>query len=282
MIYRYFGISKQAVHQYQVRSFNRQVYEQDLLEQVKLQRQIHPRMGSKVLHQVLKPEIGRIGFEILLRKNGFNLRKLKSYHRTTDSSWVRYKNLLAGRRLNSINQAWVSDLTYYMLKDRVCYLTTIMDLYSRKIIGYAASLTMFSEESSMKCLKMALRTRGRLQPDLIHHSDRGSQYRFSKYIDLIQKAGGRISMCRSVYDNPHMERLNGTIKNDYLIPLGIDTFDELKQKLPIVINRYNSLRPHSELNKMTPAAFEQSQSLIPLSKRKQTVIKSEIFTTHSN
>ena len=121
---------------------------------------------------------------------------------------------------------------------------------------------------------------------IIDYVLRGKQYEMSenglKNPGKAQKAGGRISMCRSVYDNPHMERLNGTIKNDYLIPLGIDTFDELKQKLPIVINRYNSLRPHSELNRMTPAAFEQSQSLIPLSKRKQTVIKSEIFTTHSN
>lgn len=284
MIYQRFQLTKQAVHQYEDRQFRRHLYHQDLLEEVKMQRRLHPRMGAKVLYAVLKPErIGRIAFERLVRENGYNLRRVRSCFKTTDSSWVRYKNLIAGMQLNDINQVWVSDLTYYMLKDhQVCYITTLMDLYSRRIIGYSASQTMLSQESSMKCIQMAFKSRGTKQFNLIHHSDRGSQYRFKKYINLIEKAGARVSMCRSVYDNPHMERLNGTVKNDYLIPLGVDTFSELKQQLTTIVNRYNTLRPHSKLEGLTPIAFEQVIIKTPIEKRPYTQIKNEIFAIHKN
>ena len=283
MIYQYFHISKQAVHQYEQRKFVHTIYQQDLFNEVELQRQLHPRMGAKVLYSVLKPEgIGRVRFEKLLREKGYNLRRVKSYYRTTDSGWVLYKNLIAGRTLNAINQVWVSDITYYMLKDEVCYITTIMDLYSRRILGYSASLTMLSEECSMKSLRMALTTRKGLNlMGLIHHSDRGSQYRYKGFTDLIEKFG-QISMCKSVYDNSHMERLNGTVKNDYLIPLGVETFREVKRMLPIVVNRYNNLRPHSSLEQKTPLEFEQSISELPIKNRPVLQIKPEIFTIHRN
>ena len=283
MIYRYFHISKQAVHQYEQRKFVHTIYQQDLFNEVELQRRLHPRMGAKVLYSVLKPEgIGRVRFEKLLREKGYNLRRVKSYYRTTDSGWVLYKNLIAGRTLNAINQVWVSDITYYMLKDEVCYITTIMDLYSRRILGYSASLTMLSEECSMKSLRMALTTRRGLNlMGLIHHSDRGSQYRYKGFTDLIEKFG-QISMCKSVYDNSHMERLNGTVKNDYLIPLGVETFREVKRMLPIVVNRYNNLRPHSSLEQKTPLEFEQSISELPIKNRPVQHIKPEIFTIHRN
>jgi putative transposase len=280
MIYRYFQISKQAVHQYESRLFNRLTDGEHLLEEVKLQRRDHPRMGAKVLYSVLKPkQMGRIRFENLLRENGFNLSRVKNYFRTTDSSWVRYKNLIAGRSLNDINQVWVSDITYYMLKDRMCYITTLMDLYSRRIIGFVVSLTMSSEESSMKCLRMALKGSGNVKHcNLIHHSDRGSQYRYRHYINLLQRSGIQISMCRSVYDNSHMERLNGTVKNDYLIPLGVDDFFELKRKLPIIVKRYNSKRPHSSLQTKTPEEFENYIKQLHPQKRPTVNIKPEIFT----
>jgi putative transposase len=284
MIYRYFMISKQAVYQYEQRQFNRQAYRQDLLEEVKQQRQLHPRMGAKVLYSVIKPpEIGRVRFEELLRENGYNLRRVKSHFRTTDSGWVRYKNLIAGLELNDINQVWVSDITYYLLCSEVCYITTVMDLYSRRILGYSASRTMLSEESSMKSLIMALRARGQSKyPNLIHHSDRGSQYRYKNFTDLLEQTGADISMCRCVYDNSHMERLNGTIKNDYLIPLGVDTFSGLKKLLPIVVKRYNAQRPHSSILGMTPIDFEQHISNIAREKRPKTRVKQEIFSVQGN
>lgn len=277
MIYAYFKISKQAVNQYEQRYFNRMMYHQDLLTQAHIERTIHPRMGAKVLYDKLQPEhIGRVGYEKLLRENGFNLRRLKNYFKTTDSAWVHYNNLIANKTLNDINQVWVSDITYYMMGEQVCYITTLMDLYSRRILGYSASERMTAEQSSMKCLNMAFRERGgRSYDHLVHHSDRGSQYRFNKYVALLKAKGVSISMCKSVYDNPHMERFNGTLKNDYLIPLGVDSFKQLKKLLPIVIKRYNTQRPHSSLGKSTPLKFEYAISITPLKNRPLTKIKPE-------
>jgi putative transposase len=283
MIYQYFQISKQAVHQYEEREFYRSIDQRDLLTEVALQRRLHPRMGAKVLYSVLQPEnIGRIRFEKLLRENNLNLKRIKSYYRTTDSSWTIYKNLIAGRDLFDINQVWVSDITYYITPNEVCYITTIMDLYSRRILGYSASLTMQSEESSLKCLRMALKARSGFNlKGLIHHSDRGSQYRYKAFTNLIEQVG-QVSMCKCVYDNSHMERLNGTVKNDYLIPLGVESYQGLVKMLPVVVDRYNKLRPHSSLNKMSPTTFEQYVSQIPLEKRPVLSIKSELFTIHNN
>lgn len=282
MIYSHFQISKQAVSQYEQRELVRVNYRQDLLEQVRRERKVHPRMGARVLYSKLKPErIGRVGYESLLMNNGFRIRKLRNYLRTTDSSWVHYKNLIAGNTLNDINQVWVSDITYYLIAKEVYYITTIMDLYSRRILGYSISERMFADDSSMQCLRMALKLRKiSMYDELIHHSDRGSQYRYKPYTNLLEGKGARISMCRNVYDNAHMERLNGTIKNDYLIPLGVESFKLLKRMLPIVVKRYNNQRPHSSLNKLTPLGFEQFVYTLSLVKRPKTKIKAELSTIH--
>jgi putative transposase len=284
MIYQYFHISKQAVSQYEQRNFKRLLYHRELLCQAHDERTIHPRMGAKVLYDQLHPEgIGRVRYEKLLMENGFRLRRLKNYFKTTDSEWVHYKNLIANTTLNDINQVWVSDITYYQLVGEVCYITTVMDLYSRRILGYSVSKRMLAEESSMKCLIMAFKERGIKNYDhLIHHSDRGSQYRYKRYTELLERKGALISMCRNVYDNPHMERLNGTLKNDYLIPLGVDSFEQLKKILPTVIKRYNTKRPHSSLEKLPPLKFEQYISTVSLVNRIETKIKPELSTIHSN
>jgi transposase InsO family protein len=284
MIYQYFHISKQAVSQYEQRNFKRLLYHQDLLSRAHIERTIHPRMGAKVLYDQLHPEgIGRVRYEKLLMENGFRLRRLKNYFKTTDSEWVHYKNLIANTILNDINQVWVSDITYYQLGENVCYITTIMDLYSRRVLGYSVSERMLAEQSSMKSLRMAFKERGiRFYDRLIHHSDRGSQYRYKKYVDLLESKGAMVSMCKNVYDNPHMERLNGTLKNDYLIPMGVDSFKQLKKILPRVIKRYNTQRPHSSLEKLAPLNFEQYVTTVSLANRPKTRIKPELSTIHSN
>ena len=282
MINQHFQISKQAVSQYEQRNFNRMLYHRDLLAQAHMERKIHPRMGAKVLYDQLHPEgIGRVRYEKLLMENGFRLKRLKNYFKTTDSEWVHYKNLIANTTLNAINQVWVSDITYYQLGENICYITTVMDLYSRRILGYSVSERMFAEESSIRSLRMALKERGiEFYDYLIHHSDRGSQYRSKEYVELLKSKGIKVSMCKNVYDNPHMERLNGTLKNDYLIPMGVDSFKEIKKILPIIIKRYNNQRPHSSLEKLTPICFEQYVSTVSLVNRPKTKIKPELSTIH--
>jgi len=123
---------------------------------------------------------------------------------------------------------------------------------------------------------MALTLRGiaDYKQQLIHHSDKGSQYASDAYTQTLVNYGIRISMCEEVYENTHIERINETIKNQYLERMSINSYQELKKKLKQVIDTYNSSRPHQSLNKVTPFAYEQSLKQVPMDKRK----KMEIYT----
>ena len=114
-------------------------------------------------------------------------------------------------------------------------------------------------ENNLKALKMAFRKRktATFSHQLIHHSDRGGQYVSDLYTQALTKAKIRISMCQLVYENAHVERVNGTIKNQYLMHWNITTFSQLQKKLKQAVDTYNQQKPHSALNKMTPQAFEQ-------------------------
>jgi transposase InsO family protein len=257
----------------------KETYHQELLKLSRGKRENHPRMGAKIIYDKLCPEnIGRISFERLLMKNGFRLRKIRRFIHTTDSSGiVIYNNLIAGKILTNINQVWVSDITYYMLGAKVYYIITIMDLYSRRIIGHGVSEYMNAEETSMKCLTMALKFRGIKQYiELTHHTDRGSQYRCKKYIELLGDYEIKISMCKCALDNAHMERLNGTIKNDYLYPYQPKDFKELKSCLTKTVKNYNEDKPHSSLNKMTPVAFENYIATLQPEQRPKMKIKEQV------
>jgi len=85
----------------------------------------------------------------------------------------------------------------------------------------------------------------------------GGQYVSDDYVSLLEGANVRISMCDQVYENAHIERVNGTIKNQYLVHRHITTFDQLVKELDRTISTYNTLRPHSALGNLTPCAFEQ-------------------------
>ena len=254
-------------------------YHQELIKQSWAIRKNHPRMGAKIIYDKLQPvNIGRISFEQLLMKHGFRLRKIRKFIHTTDSSGiVIYSNLIAGIILNNINQVWVSDITYYMLGAKVYYIITIMDLYSRRIIGQSVSEYMKAIDTSMKCLTMALKFRGiKEYKELIHHTDRGTQYRSNDYIKLLGDYKIKISMCKCALDNAHMERLNGTIKNDYLYQYEPEDFKELKSNLTKTVKNYNEDKPHSSLNKMTPVAFENYIATLESDKRPKMKIKDKV------
>ena len=269
-MYDHFHITRQAVHQYISRQMERELYYGELIDQSRAIRRRHPRMGAKIIYRLLEPQhIGRERFEQLLMQHGFRVRRVKNYLKTTDSNgWKHYKNLVAGTTLTDINQVWTSDITYLISQDgTVYYVITIMDLYSRRIIGYAASQNLKAEQTSMKALRMALGCRGIEQFErLIHHSDRGSQYRYHSFIELLGKHHIALSMCDQVYDNAHQERLNGTIKNQYLLFLNTSSLKHLQASLKRAVTYYNEEKPHSALNYLTPVAYEQHLEQLPLHK----------------
>lgn len=277
MIYLLCNISKQGHHQAIARLKN-QFQKQGLyiraMEEV---REIHPGMGLRTMYDMLQPEgIGRDNFIALGLREGFRLQNKEKETRTTYSVKCHlYANLLVGRRFTDVNQLWSSDITYFHCAGIFYYIVMIMDVYSRRIVGYSLADNMRAE-NNVAALKMALTMRGidNYKQQLIHHSDKGSQYASDTYTKALEAYGIRISMCDEVYENTHIERINGTVKNQYLERMSIKSYEDLKKKLNQVIDTYNNQRPHQSLGKMTPFAYEQSLKEIPMDKRG----KMEIFT----
>ena len=132
-----------------------------------------------------------------------------------------------------------------------------MDQYSRRIIGYSASKTLSTENTTIPALKMALtRIKGNEQVKPIIHSDGGGQYYSNAFLNLTRGCL-RNSMCESVYENPHAERINGTIKNSYLKGYHPTSLNDLERKLNKAVYMYNYEKSHSSINHYTPVAFEQ-------------------------
>jgi transposase InsO family protein len=221
----------------------------------------HPAMGAEPMYRLLSPQgIGRDRFEAIYRSHGMKLHQKRNYRRTTDSRGViRFKNLLEGIELTGVNQVYSSDITYYELGGRYYYLTFIMDVYSRRIKGYSVSKTLYTESTTLPALRMALKGLTHEQTaGIIIHSDGGGQYYSKAFTALTRGAGMHNSMCTSVYENAHAERINGTIKNSYLRHYAPWDYASLQRQTKRAVEKYNNERPHQALSGLSPRAFEQT------------------------
>lgn len=223
-------------------------------------REIHPAMGLRTMYEYYNPEgIGRDAFISIGIYYGFRTKVFRNLTKTTFSSpYSRYKNLLVDKNLNDINQLWTSDLTYFKVGETFYYIVFIMDVYSRTIVGYSVAENMRAE-NNVAALQMAFKYRkcAKFNYLLTHHSDRGGQYISEQYIALLNDAKIQVSMCNEVYENAHIERVNGTIKNMYLEHWNISTFEQLQKQLKRAVDTYNNSKPHSAIGDRTPVAFEQ-------------------------
>jgi transposase InsO family protein len=243
-----------------------------LMEQV---REIHPGMGLRTIYEMLHPEgIGRDAFITLGLQEGFRLKNVEKQTRTTYSiKSSRYGNLLGGKKFTGINQLWSSDITYFFCLEQFFYIVFIMDVYSRRIIGYSIADNLRAENNLM-ALQMAVKTRGieKYHQGLIHHSDKGTQYASDGYTQMLEQYEIRISMCDEVYENTHIERVNDTIKNQYLNRMEINNEKELKKKLADAIKAYNETRPHQSLSMLSPVQYENWLMKIEKEKRYKMTI----------
>ncbi len=259
-LYQYCQISKQA-HYKALAQEQLWIGKEELLVGLMSQiREIHPAMGLRAMYDLNKPDgIGRDAFISVGLLYGFRVKVIKNQARTTFSSpFRRFQNRCIDLVINDINQLWASDLTYYKINEEFYYIVFLIDVYSRRIIGYSVADNMRTQ-NNLKTLQMALDTRKieKYQNQLIHHSDRGSQYIADEYVQRLNDAQILISMCNNVLENAHVERVNGTIKNQYLKHWNNTNFQQLQTNLKKAVHTYNHLRPHSALNNMTPVAFEQ-------------------------
>ena len=269
-IYLLCDLTKQAHHQAMERLVHQEEKAKTYVGLMLETREIHPGMGLRTMYEMHQPAgIGRDQFIALGLQEGFRLKTVEKFVRTTYSvKSNRYRNLLVGKQFTDVNQVWSSDITYLYCLDRFHYIVMIMDVYSRRIVGYSIADNMRAE-NTLAALKMALALRGTSNYNhrLIHHSDKGSQYVSDIYTDTLRDYGIEISMCDEVYENTHIERLNDTIKNQYLNRRNISSERQLKGEVARTMETYNTKRPHQSLNDMTPIAFEAYLKTTPMEQR---------------
>jgi putative transposase len=282
-IYMVVGMSKQNFH----KRLRNQLQEQEsfaqLLPIVYQMREDHPGMSVRTMYWIIRPEsIGRDRFEQLCHSNGFKLSIKRSFIKTTNSLGVtRFNKLTIDFKLIGINQIWVSDITYYRIGEKFYYLTFIMDLYSRYIVGSHASQSLQTINTTIPALKLALDGRkGKILPTkTILHSDGGGQYYCKEFLKLTECNHISNSMCESVYENANAERLNGTIKNQYIEGYAPVNFKALQQSLAKAVHMYNHVRPHMSLKGLTPLKFEKMISTKLLVVNKEKEAKRNLTTT---
>ena len=236
-----------------------------------------PGCGVEKMYDILQPDfIGRDRFVETMMSLGYRLKFKKNYRRTTIASKLYYSNLIKGMQVNKPNTIWQSDITYIPIEGKHYYAVFIIDVYTKKIVvGYSVSDHMRAS-ANVSALKMALKEN---RAPEIHHSDRGSQYTYKGYTDLLEQNGVKISMALSAQDNAYAERINRTIKNDYIERWKPKSFSELKTMIKRAVTNYNHVRTHNAIQKMTPVAFEKQCSLLASQQRTtMTIFNNEIIT----
>lgn len=184
----------------------------------------------------------------------------KAYVATTDSNhgFAIFPNLLKGLIIDRLNQVWVSDITYIRISQCFVYLAVVIDLYSRKVVGWAIAKGL-GRELALGALRMALENR-KPPEGCIHHSDRGVQYACHEYVDLLKenKLKGSMAAKGNPYENPVAESFMKTLKREEVYLWNYETYTEVIERLPYFIEEvYNKKRLHSSLGYLPPDKFEK-------------------------
>jgi transposase InsO family protein len=194
----------------------------------------------------------------MMRELGIQGRIKRKYILTTNSQHNNkiYPNLTKNLKVYKINQLWCSDITYIRIFNGFVYLAAIIDVYSRKIVGYAIGKTL-CPELTVTALKMAIATRK--TDNLIHHSDQGIQYTCKDYIKILKDNGIRISMSvkGNPYDNAFAESFFKTLKQEEVYLWEYEHFSDVIKRIPYFIEDvYNKKRLHSSLGYRPPDEYE--------------------------
>lgn len=222
----------------------------------------------------VKIELRRRGFKVnhkvvydIMKENDLLCRNKRFVPRTTDSehNLPVYLNLTKDMVVTGINQYWAADITYIRLVREFVYLAVIIDVFSRKCIGWKLGRDI-DAKLALAALDMALSNRkGTDISNLIHHSDQGVQYASSEYVARLKENGIRISMSKkgNPYDNAFAESYIKTIKYEEVYLWEYETFDVAHKNIKKFIELvYNKKRVHSSLGYVTPEEFEMSEEVL--------------------
>ena len=255
------GFCRQAYYKARKKRRHQSFDEEVVLRLVRSVRAQQPRLGGRKVYGELKSDLERAGVRIgrdrfceLLRRRAMLIKPKKKSIRTTyyDNALPVFRNLLYDRQPSAPHQVWVSDITYINTDEGHLYLYLITDLYSRKIVGFNAGVTLQSQEA-IKALAGAIeQLPGNCWP--IHHSDRGCQYCCHEYVRILIERGVSISMTEQnhCYENCYAERVNGILKDEYNLDLKFRNYHQARKAIEEAIILYNNHRPHGSLGMRKP------------------------------
>jgi putative transposase len=218
--------------------------------------------GYRRITEQLQREGHRVNHKKILRimrERDLLCRPRRRWVKTTHSEhpYPRYPNRIQDRPVTALNQIWVADITYIRIQTAFVYLAVILDLFSRKAIGYALSRRI-DTALCLQALQMAIETR-RPPAGVTHHSDQGVQYAAHDYVETLQAHGFEISMARkgNPYDNAVAESFMKTLKVEEVYLGEYRTLDDVQGRLSYFIEQvYNRKRLHSALGYKPPEEFE--------------------------
>jgi len=201
-----------------------------------------------------------------MRALGLKAKRGRKSVKTTNSNHPhpKYPNQLAqGFNVSQVNTVWTADITYIWTDQGWMYLATIMDLFSRRIIGWAMDDEIVAG-LCIRALKQAIRTRKPADDwTLMHHSDQGVQYASTDYTDILKEKEIEISMSRKgdCYDNACTESFHATIKKEFIYRSYFKTKQTARDQVQgYIFGFYNTVRLHSTLGYVSPVEFESSHS----------------------
>ena len=222
-------------------------------------------LGSRELMKKLREEgfnIGRHRTKTLMRKLGLKVTQRLAYKVTTKRKHSdRVADNLLNQNFNPVgpNQVWAGDITYLKTGEGWMYLAIVMDLYSRRIIGWEIHKRMTTdlvERALLRAIKLRRPKRG-----VVFHSDRGSQYTSRRFRKLLAKKGLRSSMgdVGACWDNAVVERFFGSLKHDWILKVHQPTRKHMKNDVAAYMRYYNIDRLHSANDDQSPMKFELSE-----------------------
>jgi len=260
------GVSTSGFYAWEKREASKRYHEdQALLKKItEIYCQSEGRYGSPRVHQTLLSKgvrVGRKRVERLMREAGLRARVVRVTRR--QPGLKRFKAKGDNLRLDmeaptATNQVWVGDVTYLKLNGQWQYLATVMDLYSRRIIGWSLSSTR-TTELTCSALTYALRKR-RYPTDIVFHTDRGIEYMGANFQKLLNQQSFKHSVNRPGHctDNAHMESFYHSLKGELIRGTVFKSIKEMRRALASYINKfYNAVRLHSGLAYQSPIQYEQ-------------------------
>ncbi len=257
---KFTGISRQAFYERLHKSGARSELYNELEEVVKSNRQHKSRSGLRAIYhkEEMSSLLGINQFEKEMSSRGYALQAYKSYIKTTDSRGKHYlfDNLIEGIVINRESQVIVGDITYYQNITGLYYIFQFTDVYTMEIKGIIGSRNMEGINAE-KCLREIFRYNNQTSYDnkLITHTDGGGQYRSHKYQSMLRKAKILPSQAKSCFENGLAERVNGIIKNEYLIDYEIKNVNHLNTVLRRIQEESNEIWPSKTLGYKTPKQY---------------------------